>query len=608
MRGSEWTPRSKAAFESSLSGLVRYPTSANSDETLGLSFRSPPGETPPDSLCSVVEVSSVYQVDVAPLEVVAELDRSLSAALSASSSIFVSGIDAADAFWTILAGRNLVRDIKTPGQYFLLIYNPDSVPPQHGYQAEAGAPPETFGVALDQRFAFLDMGSRPHILEDFGELTPNELLMTTSRSSEGYAEKLRAIAADFFSPKVSANMQRFPRQNRLSFSLSLIDADAIIRGLQNGEDGSKAKSNSVGATFSPKTFTELVQGTFQDFFVTGNAINFEVETVNVMENSKVSMAVSRAFSEKGLQLVLDSERLFKDIVADESSENGLLMDASLVTHIPIFLFSFADEARVCHFEDGEEVRAKTVGNRAVFMVENRLRDVTGESTTLTMKAVIQVLEMLGGLNLNLLSTLNGEKGRLPLLLRDVIHQNIVRQELDWSASTAARRASEALEYDDLDESLIPLKEGRAIADSRVAVDVSLKELHAAWDRAASTLSSAEVAASTQDLVEKSNVLTRQLHHEFCNQPILSEEILITARRSSHAVRTHLRWMLLGICLGVMAGALSVRRRMRKTLGRTGALGDDRGASLPLNSLNGDGLSQPTSVWFSTLVSDKRKVS
>lgn len=565
--------------------------------------------------CSVVEHDYTYEMATAKVETVKQLDAELSKRLKEADSIFVESTASADEFYQIVEADPAFRPSLKAGEYNLLIYNSISVAPQYGYRAEVGGQVTTTGIASQKRFAFIDIGARPYFLGNPGSLSPGEELTSLSGSPQSYAKKMQEIAASFFTPSTSTRMRRFPHETRLAFRLFVIDVSAAI-GRKSGVAGDSLGNQPLGASFDSQQFSRILQELFRDPALSDKTVSVEVETVDMDKNGVIGMAVIRAFSMKGLQMILDSDQLFKDVVSNAKNDGNFFVDASFVVHIPMYLFSIADDSRSTHFDTGEQTRTRVKGKQAVFMVENRLRDEKDQYLTVTTEAVDEVLELLCGLSEQTLPLMNANGLSVPIIVRDIARRNIMTQELDWSATTAWK-ADELLNYEGLDSRLIPHEEGSVISECQKSVTNRLRKLHEAWHEAAQALSPKGVEIATLDLIDKSDKLAQKLHEEVCNQP-LPEEILLQAEAELEVAREEAKndakdaggstfsdiWFVVipgvtGIFLGTHLHAKTKNQRQRR-----GQLLD----GLPVPSAVRKLDVSATTQWFSTLTaSDKSKV-
>lgn len=605
-----WTAQAEKRFLSQMSGIIRHTSLPFPADDSPFAAHLPKSSI---SYCSVLEVSHTYTLAVARPSTASKLDAALSASLQRSTSMFASGPALADMFYALLTADPSFVPSNDPHTYNLLVYNAASVAPQRGYIAERGAPSGTIGVATTKRFAFLDIGAKPHFLDDSATSTPGEQLMAASREPAVYANKMRTIAGDLFTPLASVNMKRFPQESRLLFSMKMVDVSAII-GRRPGVAGDSQRNKPMGSTFHVSDFAQVVQDVFNEHIVGEKRVSLEVGTVDVVEDVNMAMAVARSFSIKGLEMVLDSNRLLEDVVANETERAGYFIDSSFVAHVPMFLFSFADDSRITHFETGEELRAKVMRKEAVFMIENRLRDPIEEGyPSTTSMAVKEVLELLCGLTRDELGYMNATSRSVPLLLRDIVRRNVLRQELDWSELNAARKAEDLLNFEGLDSRLIPHEQGSAIAESRKAVRNGLRGLYSVWDKAVTSISVGDIEGVSSEVMRQSKQLADKLHDEICNQP-LSEEILLKAEAEAEdeilETTTSPMWMFyltavyLPAVAGCLFGAVIHWWRQKKARATGATLGE-----IPVVSPRHDFEPPSTGLWFSTLTSsDKPKVN
>lgn len=609
MREKTWNSRTKAYFLKSLSNTLRFPAVPTEDDRLPL---APVLGRRTSNSCSVIEYDYKYESEFSSKNLVQDLDNALAEIIKNSSSMFVDSTLVADRFYNILSAKGFCKRNKDPTAYNVLIYNAMSVAPQYGFRAEEGSAVGTIGISSEERFAFVDVGARPFFLSNSDTLTPGELLMSLSQSPLKYATEMHSIIANILTPPVSKRMRRFPQETRLAFQLNLVDVSAVI-GRKPGVGGDSLGNKPLGSTFISKNFTDLLYSVFSDSVVKEKQLSVSITAMNMTEDSTMAMAVARSFSMKGLDMALDSNRLLKDVLINNSTgKYGFFADSSFVAHIPMYLFSFADDSRITHFDSGEEIRAKVMGKQAVFMVENRLRDNKDDFTSVTSEAAKEVLELLLGLSSSSLSLMNSRIGRVPVLLRDISRRNLLAQELDWSEAIAAWKASELLNYEGLDSRLIPHDSGSAIAQTQKVVKQNLRKLQESWRQAANSLSVRGVETATLELMEKSRRFADKLHEEICNQP-LPEEILLKAEMDFGAHRerrialkrkpSYLLWLGLPAIAGILCGTVLHYRSGRRAKVRSAYLDD---LSMPATMR---GFEETTSQWFSTLTAgDKRKVN
>lgn len=601
-----WTAQAKQLFLSQLSGIIRHSSLPFPADDSPFTAHLPKSSI---SYCSVLEVSHTYTLAIARPSTASKLDAALSASLERSSSMFASGPAVADTFYALLTADPAFVPSSDSRTYNLLVYNAASVAPQRGYMAERGASAGTIGVATTKRFAFLDIGAKPHFLDNSATSTPGEQLMAASREPGVYANKMKAIVADVLTPPASVNMRRFPQESRLLFSLKIVDVSAVI-GRRPGVAGDSQGNKAMGSTFRVSDFAQVIEDIFNEHVVGEKRVSLEVGTVDVVEDVNMAMAVARSFSMKGLEMVLDSNRLLEDVIANKTERAGYFTDSSFVAHVPMFLFSFADDSRITHFETGEELRAKVVGKEAVFLIENRLRDAIEGYGSTTSMAAKEVLELLCGLTRDELGYMNATSGSVPLLLRDIVRRNVLRQELDWSEFNAARKAEDVLNFEGLDSRLIPHEQGSAIAESRKAVRNSLRALYSVWDKAATSVSVGDIESVSAEVMRLSKQLSNKLHDEICNQP-LSEEFLLKAAdevepetNASPIWMFYLTAVFLPAVAGCLFGVLVHWWRQKKAQARGVGLGE-----IPVVSPRHHFEPPSTGLWFSTLTSsDKPKVN
>lgn len=596
-------PDAQSDFLSQLSATLRRPAPPLPEDTSPLTRLI--SKQPHSNPCSVLEYNQSYSLSFAKLSFTTTLDRIVSEELEKAGSMFANGPTVADRFVDAL--QPFLP--KHPDIYTLLIYHAAALSPQRGYIAEKGGVVNTAAMATSTRFAFLDVGAKPYFLDQDG-LTPGEMLTASSDSARAYADKVREIATRIFAPAMSSGMRRFPDETKVVFELREVDVSGVI-GRIPGVAGDSTDEVEMGKTFERQRFERIMSTLFAEGVFGGKSVRVEVIKVDVSQDADVGMAVARSFSMRGLEIVMDAERLLRDVVG---SRAGYFVDRSFVAHVPLYLFSVADDSRITHFESGENMRAKVVGQEAVFMVENRLKDrVDDVHISVTSEAVREVLELLWGIGKESSGYMDVGKKTVPIVLRDVMKRNVIAQELDWSERNAARKAFELLDFEGLDKRLIPHEKGSAIAESRTTVSAGLESLYDTWSKAAAEGSVQHVEGATFKLVRKSEQLADKLYEEICSQP-LSEEIMLKAdaetdeeqiaRVAPHPIWIYFTSVYIPFAAGIICSALLHLQRERTKKARGNALGE-----IPVVSPSRPLEPSDNILWFSTLTSaDKPKVS
>lgn len=600
MRDDAWISM-KQNFLQDISTTVQYPATLLGEDVLS---EFPLFGRPHPSSCSAVTYHYSYDIVIADSPALNALDQIVSTEAKEAQSSFLDASYIADQFWAALYARQLVNPTPNATQYDFVIYNAMSVAPQYGFRAEIGAAVGTMGIATAKRFAFLDVGARPFFLSDAKGMQPGEVLMSVSGNPTGYAHKLHSIVSSLLTPPLSSNMHQFPHETRLAFNLRPIDVSAII-GRMKGTGGDSTGTRSI-SHINTSQFIKFLHSAIPTSGPDTKMLAFTLPSANVTDEAWSVMAVTRAFSLRGLEFILDSEQLLKDIVNRQAERAGYFVDLSYVAHIPIYVLSFADDTRTVHVDGGEDIRSAVIGRKAIVLVENRLRDSKSDVLSLTSEASKKVLELLCGLRSETLNLVNASAESLPLITRDQVLRNVLTQRLDWSQAAAGWAAEEALNFEGLDSRLIPHEKGSAIEAGRHLVHTKLHDLYLSWEKAGVSLRSNQVQAATLRLIRASKDLANKLHEEVCNQP-LPDEILLKAEaevasenlNGEFAEPSLRRWLgipsLLGFVVGVIAQLVTIYRRREEISLRSGTL---PGAV---------DLSASRSTWFSTMSSDKSKL-
>lgn len=603
MRQTSWSSQEQSQFLSYLSTSVHQHTLFSQHEPH--ESDSPIFRIPSPNICSVLEYRYTYDISFAQAKTSSSLDIVVSSALKNSSSIFVDGTAVADKFSQILQSDPNFTPSTNSTTYNFMIYNAMSVAPQYGFRPEEGAPITMSAISNSKRFAFLDVGANPFFLGDSARSTPGEILMSLSRNPPAYAAKLHSMAVHLFTPPASHKMLRYPHQTNLAFQLNLVDVSAVI-GRIPGIGGDSQGNAPLGRSFRSSNFVETLLSIFQGPVIRKKNVSISVTTIDMMQEAVIAMAVSRALSMKGLQLIINSEQLLGDIASNLS--NIYSIDSRSIVHIPLYLFSFADDSRVAHFEDGDEVRAKVVEKKAVFLIENRLRDRIDDFSSTTSEAIKEVLEIMCGLSRESASLMNAKRMTVPIILQDIANRNVLGQELDWSESIATSKAVEVINFEGLDSRLIPHEKGSALVGSRKKVKESLNQLYLTWDKAVAYFTVDGIVSASKKLRRKSKELANKLHEEICNQP-LPEEILLKAEAeieddSSLVVgvkpyRSFVVWTVLPMLFGILFGMFLHHKTVRRGRKRGPYLDDITASTVR-------GLDGVSTQWFSTLSINKPK--
>lgn len=604
MREKSWNDvQTHKQFEKALSSIVYHEASPKPPNTSLSSFITPS----PDNHCSVIAYQYNYTFIPLSGNILSRLDDALKSLSENSSSMFIDTYAAADAFHQQL---NL-PPIKSAKEYNLLLYNSISAAPQRGYISEPGASVTMSGYSQTQRFAFIDLAARPFFFSN-GPPTIGESLLPFSKEFTGYARTLHAACVDLFTPALAEEIRRFPPEGHLAFSLSEVDVSAVV-GRLKGTAGDSLENVPMGASFDKNRFINILTALFHPPALPKKRVSIEVKDINMNQDAYMGMAVARAFSTYGLELVLDSQGLLRDLLKLKEKHGGYFTDASFIAHVPLYLFSFADSTRITHFAENELLRAKAIDKEAVFMVENRIRDPKiEERMSITSEAVKEVLQLVCGLRKDTLDFINARKELVPLVVQDIVNRNVLTQELDWSDTIASWKARELLGYQGLDERLIPHEKGSVIQRGRNDLSNSVDRLHSTWMQVGDSLSLTGLEDATLNVVERSRVFETHLHEEICNQP-LPEEILLKAEAELDAdvgnlsarkdTPSFMKWTMLPLLVGVLAGLSAYRESSKNKRPR-----DHDFLEIPIASnVTSVHMTRPTQ-WFSTLSqSDKPKL-
>lgn len=547
---------------------------------------------------------------------VRDLDAALSASLENASSTTVDGVAAADSYYHALSGM-APRGVDEHAEVTILIYAPRAVPGKsmYGYGYVAGSGGDVgdvgvVGIASSERFLFIDTAARPFLFDDSAAPTEGELLLTASRNQAAYTAELGRILHRLLTPRAVGEMQRFPPESRFVFELMKIDASAVV-GRFPGTGGGSQGHYPVGASFEAKRF----QAILEELFATpafSKAVSVHVSPLNTTDVA-VSMAVSRAFRKDGLHLILDPDTLLRDLVLhhgavrrDGSREEDLQYrshaDSSFMLHVPLFLFSFADDSRLVHFGDGEAVRAKCIGGQAVVMVENRLRRDSELHQDITSFAVKQVLELLCGIAPRVLDLVDMARPALPPLVKDIARRNVLERQLTWSMRTAVGPAGSAVLAEDLEA--VPASDS-VVGKSIYATGVLLSKTLEAWKRASGALDGREIEDISLRLQTSVEELRERKHEELCSRS-LSEEVELEVGHRVSLLHWWIR-VVLPAFLGVLtsSGVFLYQKRAHSRRIQLGISAlSPTGSSGSIGTPVGPGTSfvETSSQWFSTLTS------
>jgi hypothetical protein len=377
-----------------------------------------------------------------------------------------------------------------------------------------------------------------------------------------------------------------------------VDASEVV-GRRPGTGGRSAGNVPLGASFSAERFRALVADVLGGAAF-GKDVSVDVAAVGASEVA-VSMAVSRGFRLDGLHLVLDADTLLRDLVLSDP-QYRVHSDASFMLHVPLFLFSFADDARLVHFGGGEAVRAKAIGGLAVVIVENRLRSKPGQHQDVTALAVREVLELLCGLRPEQLDLVDMARTSLPPLIKDIARRNVLQAQLSWSLSTAVAPADAVVNTDGY------ARGGggggdSALAQSRRATQILLARTLAAWDKAAATLDGREIEDTSLRLATSVQELRERVSDDLCSRSWTGEvelEVAIAERPGRGrlgALRSRWRTVVLPALLGALTAGASSAFARRRPRWRT----PPPRSPLPSGVVGADVAESTTTQWFSTLV-------
>lgn len=523
--------------------------------------------------------------------------------------MFAHGPSVADGFLPILSSYLP----KEPHVYTFVLYQSATLAPQRGFISSKGDPPSTIAFATGARMALLDLGAVPYFLGP-AVITPGEELASRASDMKEYAKKLDEIVMQNLFPEVSGRLRRFPRKCDLMFELKEVDVSAVV-GRREGIAGDSKEEVEMGKSFDKGRFQLVLGKVLKNEETFGRRdLRISVEKIEMVGNSpdvEVEMAVSRAWGMKGLEMKMDSESLIRDLVNMGKKERKYWVDEeSYVVHVPMYLLSFADDSRIVHFEEGEHVRAKVVEKEAVFMLENRLKDrVDDVYESITEMVMREVLELMFGVNRQVLMYMDVEKGDVPLIIKDIMIRNIIEAEMDWSEMKVGRRARELLQFEGLDPKLIPHERGSVISTSLQDVLVGLESLKDSWEIAATKGKLSLIENMTVDLIKKEGKLADLLHEEICNQP-LQEELKLVAEAEGVTDNDErgfwFYFVHVYLCFGMGAGCgAAMWWRKRRKVRRRGQLLGEMGAT-DIEAIRDE--QHKTNVWFSTLTAtDKSKV-
>lgn len=561
---------------------------------------------------SALSLDYKVSVEFAADDVVQKLDAVLAQLVENATSGGLDGPEAADSFAVALGLEKLGE-----GAQFVdaLVYSPVRVPGraafEYGYTAGAGGTVGVLGMSRTRRFMFLDVSARPFVFDEAAGPALGELLLTVSREQKAYAGELGRALRDALAPPASKAMRRFPVvESLVDFRLSTIDASAVVgRPPSMGGGLSSTDDAPVGAHFDAERFKAFVgdvlgvEGLSKDVSVSVTSIDTSIVSV--------AMATSRAFRTAGLHLILDPDLILRDLVMrSKGTEYRAYSDVSFVMHIPMFLFSFADNARLVHFGDSERVHAKAIGGEAIIVMENRLRSGSYQHEDITALAATEALELLCGIDTSFVNRfVDVERTPLPLLVTDMARFNVAQQTLTWSRTTAVEPAEAAINFNGFD-----LKKSGAsnLGESRRVTQALLARTLTAWDAAATSLDGQAVGDISLRLASSAEALRERVSDEVCSQSWTGElelEVEAAAGSRSGPVASELvelsRWafvyrqiflpLLLG---GFTSCALTAYMRQKRV--RKDAILSLSPMESRSNSLRGSTGESSSSQWFSTL--------
>lgn len=559
---------------------------------------------------SALSIGYKVSVEIAADEVVQKLDSVLARMVQSASSGGLDGPEAADGFAEALALEK-VGD----GPYFVdvLLYSPVRVPGraafQYGYTAGRSGTVDVLGMSRTRRFMFVDASARPFMFDGAEGPALGELLLAVSREQKPYAFELGRALREALAPPASTAMRRFPVESSVDFRLSTVDASAVL-GRPVGVSGGQSSTGDplVGAQFDAERFKALVGD------VLGAEGLSKVVSVGVtpLKTSTVvvALAVTRAFRMRGqLHLILDPQVLLRDLVVrSDGTDYHAYSDMSFVMHIPMFLFSFADSARLVHFGDDERIHAKTIGGEAIVVMENRLRNGPENHEDITALAATEALELLCGLDTSVIARfVDVERTPLPLLVKDLARFNVLDQKLTWSRETAVEPAEAAIGFDGFD---LSRRGAPMLRESRRATQTLLASTLTGWDAAAASLDAQGLEDISLRLTSSAEVLRERVGDEVCSQTWTGElelevEAAAESRTGASALGEHSfgtffwRHVLLPLFLGTLTScAFTAHSRKRRRR-------EDASFSLsprvfPSNAWRTSTGESSSSPWFSTL--------
>lgn len=673
MRSSSWTSAERRNFLIRLSTVVRHPALPFDDRLSSLT--SPllsPSASPP---CSVIEYSYSYDMTIVNQTMTNILDATLSSMINSVPSAPVNPTLAAETFYIALTKHQYITASTSSLQvkqssfaYHILLFNNVAVAPQYGYRVHPAGAMLTMGMGSSHRFAFIDVGARPALSEDTSDITPGELLTSSSKDVKEYAPALHTLIADrLLTPEISKHMRQFPRESRIDFTAHFIDASAM--DVVSPQSPCQSISNDDHhASLNQPLFLRTIHAALDSVSHHSKSLSLQMQKSNNEGDARLAMAVARSIYVSSTSLVMNTAQLYADIITREPGENedeleveraGFFIDSSFVVHLPFYLFSFCDDARVPQFKRLSQhgTNGRVAGKRAIFLVENRslkarnhlLGDTDRGSTTI--HAVQQVLEMFCGLGNIALAHINvmaagvtntshskpSTHSMIPQIVLDQIERNLLMRKIDWSERVAASKAEELLNFEGLDARVISEELSNSIMESRTTVKDRLLQLRLLWHGAANTSRvqlplelDDDIESSTARLMSACEKLASKLHAEICHQRF-SQEVLIKAEiddAMDHSlsergndmgdgtlralVGHHLLSVLLSLLLGIGFAVLTFKAtpkmpgQSRQTFGSLSS--DESNTLYELESQT------PTTHWFSTLHSvtaeseDKTKTS
>lgn len=524
-------PQNRQHFLANLSSTVRYHALHSDHPSL---LDSPILRSLHLMPCSPVQYNYSYDYSILDADTLHRLDHQVYGLINSSSTIYIDPTGTANSFYKVLFERNYIHQSHSSlslqrTTYHFLVYDATTVPLQYGYRVETAGPVLNIGIASFDRFAFVDVGSRPFLFDETADPTPGEVLLSASGSAHEYAKALHSLISSNITPPVSPNMRRFPPESRIVFNLNLVDATTVVAENLTG-DIPPDTVLPIAASFNSSHFLSVLRSSFNHISEPKKTLTLSVSTVNISNDASLAMAVSRAFSRTSIHLTLDAHQLLSDLL--NGKEQTSYYDDSFVIHIPLYLFSFTDTSRTVQIQHSKSFHTASVaGKQVIFIVENRVREFARDAVSTTKEAVGKVLTLLCGLQDDSLNHIN-VMNKIPVILEDHIQRNLLVHQIDWSERVAAGKARELLNFEGLDSRLIPHDHGSEIEASRIEVMKKLEDLEDIWRSSSLSLVTTGIQVATLQLVKVCEKLAAKLHAEVCNQR-LPEEILLRAEADSH---------------------------------------------------------------------------